>query len=287
VDGIRHHCQHGDAGRRRRRAAAAAPEHRDENESDDRCGALHRSCPDSRVAWPPGSVCAGSTARSIGACAAAMCASTSARSSSAVAPEAVYPQLHCTVFIAPRVRVRSRAFIVHLRQLHGRTTIDPLSQPLVVVEASERALARAVREVEQAGARVVEGWRHDGTVVCTGVVRDEADAAEALLAVVAGAGLVVHAQAERDVIDRLVDDLRRFGPVDHRTAEPAPGPGLTADERRLLDLLAEGRTLGDAAKELHLSRRTADRRLASARVKLDVATTAEAVVAYVTAVAHS
>ena len=142
-----------------------------------------------------------------------------------------------------------------------------MTRPLVVVEASERAFAAAVREL-------------GGQGVFTGAVRDASEAAEALLAAVGGAGLVVHALADRKVIDRLVDDLRRLGPVDHRTAEPASGPGLTADERRLLGRLAEGRTLGEAAAELHLSRRTADRRLASAREKLGVATTAEAVVAY-------
>ncbi len=142
-----------------------------------------------------------------------------------------------------------------------------MTRPLVVVEASERAYSAALRE-------------HAGANVFTGAVRDANEAAEALLAAVGGAGVVVHALADREVIDRLVDDLRRLGPVDHRTGEPAPGPGLTADERRLLDALAQGRTLGEAAAELHLSRRTADRRLASAREKLGVATTAEAVVAY-------
>jgi DNA-binding CsgD family transcriptional regulator len=52
---------------------------------------------------------------------------------------------------------------------------------------------------------------------------------------------------------------------------------LTGEERRLLDLLADGRALGEAAETLHLSRRTADRRLAAARGKLRVRTTAEAV----------
>ena len=99
------------------------------------------------------------------------------------------------------------------------------------------------------------------------------------LAALAGAGFVAHAKAERDVIDRLVDDLRRLG-QDHRTGEPDAGRGLTPDERRLLDGLADGKTLGEAAAELHLSRRTADRRLASARRKLGVDTTAEAVVAH-------
>ena len=78
---------------------------------------------------------------------------------------------------------------------------------------------------------------------CTGTVRDAADATEALLAAVAGAGLVVHAQAPRDIIDRLVDDLRRLGPVEHVvSADPVPAPILTSEEQRLLDALANGKT---------------------------------------------
>jgi DNA-binding NarL/FixJ family response regulator len=153
-----------------------------------------------------------------------------------------------------------------------------VSQPLIVVEASERALVHCVRELERQGRRVIRGWRQDASIVCTGEVVDASDAAEALLAAVAGAGLVVQARADRAVIDRLVDDLRRLGPVDHCTTEPDPGPTLTSDERRLLDRLADGQTLGQAAAALNLSRRTADRRLASARKKLGAATTAEAVV---------
>ena len=153
-----------------------------------------------------------------------------------------------------------------------------MTRPLVVIEASERALAEYLRELERQGIRVVHGWRQERSIVCTGEVVDAGDAAEALLAAVAGAGLVVHARADRAVVDRLVDDLRRFGPVDHRTTEPDPGAALTGDERRLLDRLADGRTLGQAAADLNLSRRTADRRLASARKKLGAASTAEAIV---------
>jgi DNA-binding CsgD family transcriptional regulator len=142
-------------------------------------------------------------------------------------------------------------------------------KPLVVVEGSGRAYEAALRDLA-------------GGDAFTGPVRNAGDAAEALLAAIGGSGVVVHALAERDVIDRLVDDLRRLGPVDHRAGkEPASPPSLTPDERRLLDALARGKTLGDAAMELHLSRRTADRRLAAARAKLGVATTAEAVVAFV------
>jgi DNA-binding NarL/FixJ family response regulator len=46
----------------------------------------------------------------------------------------------------------------------------------------------------------------------------------------------------------------------------------------LLAHLVGGATLGAAAKALHVSRRTADRRLASARRALNAASTAEAVV---------
>lgn len=52
---------------------------------------------------------------------------------------------------------------------------------------------------------------------------------------------------------------------------------LDAEERRLLRLLAEGATLCEAARSLHLSRRTCARRLASAKAKLGARTTVEAV----------
>ena len=63
-------------------------------------------------------------------------------------------------------------------------------------------------------------------------------------------------------MERLVEDLRRLEPVDYRTGEVPSEPSLTHDER------------------LHLSRRTADRRLASARVKLGAESTTEAVIAF-------
>jgi DNA-binding CsgD family transcriptional regulator len=44
----------------------------------------------------------------------------------------------------------------------------------------------------------------------------------------------------------------------------------------LLELLLTGATIGEAARRLHISRRTADRRLAAARRALDAGTTAEA-----------
>lgn len=153
--------------------------------------------------------------------------------------------------------------------------------PYLVVEGTRADVLEARRELEAKGWELIDGWL-DGVhppgrrVVAVGDVATTADASAALLAALAGAGVLIAASAEHDVIDRLCDDLRRLGPVDHRVAG-APRAQLTADQLALLGLLADGATLGQAARQLHLSRRTADRRLAAARCALAVTTTAEAV----------
>jgi DNA-binding NarL/FixJ family response regulator len=104
------------------------------------------------------------------------------------------------------------------------------------------------------------------------------DAALAVLAGVRGAGLVITSTAQEPVLARLVEDLERVGPVDLWPKEDtSPLGSLSIEQCCLLDLLAEGRTLTQIARSLHVSRRTADRALASARAALGVATTAEAV----------
>ena len=105
------------------------------------------------------------------------------------------------------------------------------------------------------------------------------DAARLVIqAAVRGWSVLAINQAPRDVADRLYDDLRRFGRLDVRSVRARPaGDGLSQDERRLLELLAGGMSLGEAASALHLSRRTADRRLATARRALGAATTPEAI----------
>lgn len=52
---------------------------------------------------------------------------------------------------------------------------------------------------------------------------------------------------------------------------------LDAEQRRLVELLAQGMPLSRAASSLYLSRRSTDRRLAAVRRALGVETTAEAV----------
>jgi DNA-binding NarL/FixJ family response regulator len=148
---------------------------------------------------------------------------------------------------------------------------------VVLEHAPAGELATAAAELAGSDRPVVPGLRPPagGQAVCVGRVADAADAGRAVLAAVAGAWLVIDAQAPREVIDELCDDLRRLGEVDHRLGGTA-APGLGRDERALLELLLGGATIGEAARRLHISRRTADRRLAAARRALHAQTTAEA-----------
>jgi DNA-binding CsgD family transcriptional regulator len=78
------------------------------------------------------------------------------------------------------------------------------------------------------------------------------------------------------------------GRADRRSAVAAGSAGrdpaagrLTAEQCDLLDLLAAGHSIAEAARMRYLSLRTANRRVADARATLDVSTTREAVLAYV------
>lgn len=156
-----------------------------------------------------------------------------------------------------------------------------MAPPLVVIESANPAAdahaRRALAAAQAAGWQPIGGWLAPrGRYICHGPVATDADAVNALRAAVGGAGVVIVAEAPRHTIDRLVDDLRRLGPVEHLTADvPAPAV-VDREHRRLLALLAEGLTLGETAAELGLSRRTADRRLGAARRALGAGTTAEA-----------
>jgi DNA-binding CsgD family transcriptional regulator len=108
-------------------------------------------------------------------------------------------------------------------------------------------------------------------------IRGREDAAAAVLAAVRGRSLVLLA-ADGGFDPALLDDLGRVGRVEWRV--PVARPALPPQEQRVLELLAEGRSLKEAAGLLFVSRRTADRRLRSARARLGVATTAEALVRF-------
>ena len=155
----------------------------------------------------------------------------------------------------------------------------------MLVEGDAATFEDTVADVRRAGWDLVGGF--GGPVGVTevryGPVGSTADAAAALLAVLAGAGAVMHVRATADVLDRLLDDLRHVRRVRHvrgvgvRRQSPLSPPALDADAVAILTVLAEGGTLGDAARALGLSRRTADRRLAAARRALGVERTVEAV----------
>ncbi|MBI2777611.1 MAG: hypothetical protein HYX57_10180 [Chloroflexi bacterium] len=157
---------------------------------------------------------------------------------------------------------------------------QPQPLPLIVVEGASGSSAPIVDRLRAAGLPLHDGFRVPigrPAVVCVGTVDSSEAAARALLAALDGAGLVIEATADRVTIDRLVDDLRRLGPVDHRVGGEEPAPSLDAEARAILGLLAEGHSLGEAAAILGLARRTADRRLAAARDALGVDRTTEAI----------
>lgn len=154
---------------------------------------------------------------------------------------------------------------------------------MIVVEGPAGCSRQDVEAHRARGLVVVDGFRvpaRTAGVVCVGVVDGAESAAKALLAVLGGAGIVVEARADRATIDRLVDDLRRRGPVDHRVVTGRAAlatPDISVEARAILSLLAMGVSLGAAAHMLGLSRRTADRRLAEARQSLRVDRTTEAI----------
>lgn len=117
-------------------------------------------------------------------------------------------------------------------------------------------------------------------LVCRALITDSATAQAAVLAASWGAGLLIGiGGVDQSIRERLIDDLERISPLQRRVA-PADLE-LHPEAARLLDRLAAGQTLGEAAREAHLSRRTADRRLAEARRSLGVASTAEAITVWV------
>lgn len=72
----------------------------------------------------------------------------------------------------------------------------------------------------------------------------------------------------------LLADLERLGGL--VLVESRRGATHSEERRKLLHLIGVGNSVGEAARALHLSRRTATRRLSEARAELGVATNAEA-----------
>ncbi|HJP88784.1 MAG TPA: LuxR C-terminal-related transcriptional regulator [Candidatus Limnocylindrales bacterium] len=99
-----------------------------------------------------------------------------------------------------------------------------------------------------------------------------------------GIGRPTVARHLSNAMDKLGAESRAHAVVIHGAVlatstrrEPPRDRGLDDEGRAILARLAIGRSLGAIARELHLSRRTADRRLADARAALGVERTTEAV----------
>ncbi len=114
--------------------------------------------------------------------------------------------------------------------------------------------------------------------VCVGTIADAEAAGAAIEAVTRGVGLAVVVQVVGDLRHRTLEDLHRLGAVEAPTRAVGHPAGLLDEEQRLLlEALAGGATVTEAARRLHVSRRTANRRLTDIRERLGVRSTAEAI----------
>lgn len=162
-----------------------------------------------------------------------------------------------------------------------------MTAPLIVVPPGVGVEATA-RRLRESGHRVQLGFVLPSDpfdlsaerLLCAGVVDGEATAVAAVVAAVRQTGLVVSVQLPADQSATFLGDLARIGPVLTPPATPvAPGPALSPEQRQLLDLLAAGASVPEAARQLYLSVRTTERRIGEIRRALGVRTTAEAIVA--------
>jgi DNA-binding CsgD family transcriptional regulator len=159
-----------------------------------------------------------------------------------------------------------------------------MREPRLIVAFSAPAMEACVDRLERSGATIRRSWETRtppvlAGLVCVGRIETARDAEAALLAVLGGAEIVAALPDDAALSASFFEDLRRIGQVDVAD-EPRPTPleRLDEEQRRLLDLLAEGFSVAAASRRVYLSRRTADRRLASARAVLGVRSNAEAVV---------
>lgn len=156
----------------------------------------------------------------------------------------------------------------------------PTTRPPVVLLPEDRSSTRRPD---------VPGWRaRDGfdlpdapwdlaprRWLCVGSVSDATEAEAAIQALSRGVGLAIVLGLTGELRLRTLEDLHRLG--DLAPGAGADQPVLDPDHRALLDALAQGMTVTGAARSLHVSRRTANRRLAEARELLGVTSTAEAI----------
>lgn len=160
--------------------------------------------------------------------------------------------------------------------------------PRYVVVSAEHA-RQVLHRMSSAGWQVHEGFESTGSEAPThplvryGVVGDPSTAALVVRAAAGGAAVVAVVDATAAWGQALIDDLGRLGPV-LRHCDPPETSGvlgqLQPEQRALLERLAAGQTIAAAAAAEFMSLRTANRRIAAVRALLQVASTREAVTAY-------
>ena len=113
-----------------------------------------------------------------------------------------------------------------------------------------------------------EPWNLEGTLVCTG------DPTAAAMAVLRGGGAALVADIPEEQLDLLLADVQRVG---GRVLSTVSVADTTTDTDVLLSALVEGESVGRAARQAHMSLRTAQRRLDALRKAYGVTTTAAVV----------
>lgn len=145
---------------------------------------------------------------------------------------------------------------------------------------------------------VAQAWRRAGATVRRHITIEDApwdlsaenlildvtiestdDAALIVAGCARGVGLLGRlALEDTGVGHAFLRDLHRIGPVQRvDRSQLFEGLPLSGDELAVLQALGSGASVGEAADALFISKRTAERRVASARKALGVRTTAEAV----------
>lgn len=162
----------------------------------------------------------------------------------------------------------------------GQGEKRPGAMPFVIVDPA--AIDTVATLARLGGATVERGWggaalAGDGSAsarVCVGTAAPGDEAAIVDLAY-SGSGLVLAFDADQPGPSaELGDALWRMGDVEDWRGSPISA--LDPDQLDLLDAVAQGATVADAAKELYLSYRTAHRLIAKARATLGMSSTAEA-----------
>jgi DNA-binding NarL/FixJ family response regulator len=147
---------------------------------------------------------------------------------------------------------------------------------------AEGVAAQRAALAELSGAGWAVGERGAAHTIRTVYVATASDAETVMLAALRGEALLVIVSARSEmphslgnVVDDLIDDLATLGSLHHVDAQTAVQ--LDPDGWRLAHELAAGATLEAAAKLLHISPRTAHRRITAARAALGVQSRAQLV----------